>query len=760
MSTGTTFGEVLRHLRKRAGLTQGDLAAAAGCSVSYISALETGQRRPDAGWCARSLRPPWPPRAMRACSTACRNWRLLRPQPSIRRRGPPPRMPPPGTLLGRDADIAALGQRLLRHPGRLLTLTGPPGIGKTSLALAVARDLAHTQANGVCVVWLGAVSRQRAGCRGNRHVRWASSRTNGRPHARLIAHLRNRRTAAPPRQLRACDAGRRRSSQTCCRPVRTAAHSRHLPRPAAAACRAKHPGGASRRRRRAWHYSSPACAQPGCRLHSAVARAAACGRRNLPLARPSAAGHRADRRARAGPCRLIHCWRCCTDSRLDLLGGRATGCGASALSPPPCSAAMPSWRRRSSSCCGCLASWTAASGLDAVAWLGGDLRTVQALADKSLVRLESVGDVRRVRLLETVREYARHVAEAAGELEAGAAADGLRGVLLWPNKLRRCCKAPRRRTGCSGWSRNVTILRGAALCRRRRCGRRCRAHRGGAAPFLGGAQPPGRDRAWLAVMQATAAKPPLDARLGCVCSTAKGTIAFYRGEYAAAGAYFPRCAAAAAKATGDRRASPMRWMGWARRRRISASWLVARMYLGYQPGARHRHRRRLAGGHHADEPGRDCTHGGRSRRGSAALRASLMPLQQRRSLLHRRGRDQPGPGLSPPGRAGPGGGGATPGAGRGPAGGERAGGGAGTGETGRRARPARRRDRRALLWPCSNAAPGQRCGGAAGRPGGLCPAGRSATTTLAGVWLCRRCCTENPLAVAGDPRRCGRDFVA
>ena len=47
MSTFNTFGDLLRHLRKRAGMTQGDFAAAAGYSISYISALEKNQRRPD-----------------------------------------------------------------------------------------------------------------------------------------------------------------------------------------------------------------------------------------------------------------------------------------------------------------------------------------------------------------------------------------------------------------------------------------------------------------------------------------------------------------------------------------------------------------------------------------------------------------------------------------------------------------------------------------------------------------------------------------
>ena len=45
MSAFNTFGALLRHLRERGRMTQGDLAAAAGYSVAYISALEKDQRR-------------------------------------------------------------------------------------------------------------------------------------------------------------------------------------------------------------------------------------------------------------------------------------------------------------------------------------------------------------------------------------------------------------------------------------------------------------------------------------------------------------------------------------------------------------------------------------------------------------------------------------------------------------------------------------------------------------------------------------------
>ncbi|MGH7453319.1 MAG: ATP-binding protein, partial [bacterium] len=61
-------------------------------------------------------------------------------------------------LVGREHQIEALRQLLLKAEVRLVTLTGPGGIGKTSLSLQVAISLLEEFAHGVFFVGLAAIS--------------------------------------------------------------------------------------------------------------------------------------------------------------------------------------------------------------------------------------------------------------------------------------------------------------------------------------------------------------------------------------------------------------------------------------------------------------------------------------------------------------------------------------------------------------------------------------------------------------------------
>jgi non-specific serine/threonine protein kinase len=169
MASPTAFGLWLKQQRQDRKLPRKELAAAIDCSEVVIVKIEGGTRRPSrqiAELLAAYFGVPaaeWPafetfaradlPAYRLAQLTADRG---LPPWRQLARR--PHNLPiPPTSFIGR---AALLGQAsaLLHDPAvRLLTLTGPPGVGKTRTALRLAEDGLADFADGVCFVPLAAI---------------------------------------------------------------------------------------------------------------------------------------------------------------------------------------------------------------------------------------------------------------------------------------------------------------------------------------------------------------------------------------------------------------------------------------------------------------------------------------------------------------------------------------------------------------------------------------------------------------------------
>jgi predicted ATPase/Tfp pilus assembly protein PilF len=157
-----TFGDLLKHLRRRAQLSQRELALAVGYHYAHISRLEHNQRLPDAATIKAlfvpALRlenePAWVARLLALAAaahgeTAPAASGFLYARPAL----PTPLTP----LLGRETVMAEARAQLDRAEVRLLTLSGPPGIGKTRLAVQLAAELAERFADGVVFVDLTSV---------------------------------------------------------------------------------------------------------------------------------------------------------------------------------------------------------------------------------------------------------------------------------------------------------------------------------------------------------------------------------------------------------------------------------------------------------------------------------------------------------------------------------------------------------------------------------------------------------------------------
>ena len=161
--TEVTFGEWLKRRRKSVGLTQEQLAQQLSCSTIALRKIEAEERRPslqiverlakifkipqnEQTAFLRFARGDWGSAPTEVIEDA--PWR-------VSTKSPRSNLPASLTsLIGREGDVAFVREYLSNADTRLITLIGPPGIGKTRLSVEVAREALHDFPDGVFFVAL------------------------------------------------------------------------------------------------------------------------------------------------------------------------------------------------------------------------------------------------------------------------------------------------------------------------------------------------------------------------------------------------------------------------------------------------------------------------------------------------------------------------------------------------------------------------------------------------------------------------------
>lgn len=148
MNAEISPGHWIKSRRKALDLTQAGLATRASCSIETVRKIEAGALKPSrqlAEVLAEALQVP--PDERPAFVRFARTEAGLSPMPTSAPPGiqaglsPTNLYRPPTSFIGREREVARVRELLARDDVRLLTLTGPPGIGKTRLSIEAASGM-------------------------------------------------------------------------------------------------------------------------------------------------------------------------------------------------------------------------------------------------------------------------------------------------------------------------------------------------------------------------------------------------------------------------------------------------------------------------------------------------------------------------------------------------------------------------------------------------------------------------------------------
>ena len=162
METTDSFGYWVRRRRKALDLTQGQLAERVGCAVVTLRKIEADERRPSREMAERLASSLGLPAAecgwfiAMALGDQAVGATVITSEPASAAR--PGSLPVPLTsIVGRDDDVVAIVAMLRDREMRLLTITGPVGVGKTRVAVEVGHQVQNLYRNGVYLVALAPV---------------------------------------------------------------------------------------------------------------------------------------------------------------------------------------------------------------------------------------------------------------------------------------------------------------------------------------------------------------------------------------------------------------------------------------------------------------------------------------------------------------------------------------------------------------------------------------------------------------------------